>query len=205
MLESIDVLCVNCHNFIETSQIDSHSLVCTRVTRQLILAESAGELTEVNFKLDRMRLNIEATLRNKALESDSRIVFERLLELTTQLLDMSLPHVAEVRRINVFLQSFIRDFDGEIYCLLYLERFYLMSSVPPMQTKLRELLEELSRNEQQQALHVKLDLKKKQLEAYKLEIEYLKVKSKRMQEALKLPDSRLQESFVESITGTEPQ
>lgn len=201
MLDSVDVLCVNCHSMIVSELIDRHSKDCTRVTKQLILAENADALTEINFKIDRLRLNLEDHLQRSVFEPVSRSVFVKVVDLTTQLLEMTTDNVEEVRRISVFLQSYIRDYDGSISTLFYLERLYFLSSVRPIQTKFRELLLEIGRQEQQHDLHDKLELKKKELEAYKLEVEYLREKTNRLQ-AFIGSSADYQESNVESYTGS---
>mmetsp|Transcript_3253 Transcript_3253/g.6706 ORF Transcript_3253/g.6706 Transcript_3253/m.6706 type:complete len:318 (-) Transcript_3253:1354-2307(-) len=193
MLDLVDILCVNCQEFISSTSIDVHSRTCTRVTRQVILAESSAPLIEIDFKLDKLKHNIEGFLKRRHFDLISSSVFEKLLEITDQLQQYDTSQVEEARRVSVFLQSHIREFDGEIYCLLYLERLFLMAT-----NKLRELLAELTRQDERKQIHDKLTLKKKQLDAYKLEIEFFKDKALRMEEFLGRNPLDLQESFVHS-------
>jgi hypothetical protein len=61
---------------------------------------------------------------------------------------------------------------------------------------------ELTRQDQAKDLSEKLELKRKELEAYKLEVDYLREKTTRMQAAMHSPHEHYQESLVESYTGT---
>lgn len=202
MLELIDILCINCHNLIDSSQIDQHSRTCTHVTTQLVVAENSDAITEIDYKLERLQMNLEATLGQRELSPVTQAVFLKVVEMTKQMLEMHLEELEKVRRVSVFLQSYIREFDGEVAVLFYLERLYFLSAVLSTQTKLRELLLEVSRQHQAQEMHEQLDLKQMELEAYKLEFEYLKEKTMRMQ-GKGAPDNYYSESFVESYIGTE--
>jgi hypothetical protein len=99
------------------------------VRKQLAAAENADALTEINFKIDRLRLNLEDNLGRDQIPQVDREVFMKVKDIAVQLLAMTTAKLEEVRRISVFLQSYIRSYDGSIATLFYLERLYFLSSV----------------------------------------------------------------------------
>jgi hypothetical protein len=184
---------------VPTGLVDLHSTKCTQVIRQLIVAENADALTEVDFKLERLRLNVEDSIRRTEAEHTNRSVFERILALTAQVLGMSIDNLEGVHSTSEFLQCYIRDFDGPVCHLLYLERLYFLTRVPLNQTKLRELQLRICQNSENSLID-ELKSKSRELEAYKLEAEHLREMSQRLQAMLNSPLEQSQESIVKSCT-----
>jgi hypothetical protein len=152
VFEALGVLCINCGNYIFSSEIEVHSSVCLSV--QDSQYESEGTLKPVKEKL----MKLEACL-NKSVSALLRLGDQNYLKILIRLC-RSLLHIEDaedlpdINQVAESLASLLTTFRGSAALKLYGER-------------LRALASELDRDVTSLSLQLTVDSLKQQVEFYK--------------------------------------
>jgi hypothetical protein len=118
--DALDILCINCQEFIQSTCIETHSRSCVTVSEVVRRLDLYSPLVQVRFKLEKMRDLLGSLRTDRPGDSNYNSIFVRL---TGKLLEVKEASDAEKsRQVSESIASLMASFKGSACLLIYGER-----------------------------------------------------------------------------------
>mmetsp|Transcript_1681 Transcript_1681/g.3600 ORF Transcript_1681/g.3600 Transcript_1681/m.3600 type:complete len:333 (+) Transcript_1681:2-1000(+) len=136
--DSINILCINCQEFISVHNIEKHSKSCITISETVKRLDLYSPLVQVRFKLEKLRDLLNSLLNSRPGDSNYNSIFLRLIG---KLLEVKEATDAEKnKQVMEALSSLMVTFKGSSSLLIYGER--LKSLAYEQMLALREVSED---------------------------------------------------------------
>jgi hypothetical protein len=118
--DALDILCINCQEFIQSTCIEGHSTLCVTVSEVVRRLDLYSPLVQVRFKLEKIRDLLSSLRVDRPGDSNYNSIF---LRLTGKLLEVKEASDAEEnRQVSESITSLMASFKGSACLLIYGER-----------------------------------------------------------------------------------
>ena len=159
----IGITCINCQAIISESEIEVHSLHCTTLSNSLILAEQSP-LNELHFKLQKL-YSFFVMLLSCKLKNSEREAVDLLKRTVSMLIHMKEEsHVKYIQEIEQSVTLITKDLEDSLDFHIYTQR--VISLARALSTS------------------IQLEVKKKQIESIKIQIDKYRNKASTLQQVL---------------------
>jgi hypothetical protein len=118
--ESMNILCINCQEFISLLQIEEHSRTCVTISETVRRMDMYSPLVQVRFKLERLRDLLSSLLNDRPGDSNYCSIFVRLIAKLLEVKETT--DVDKNQQVSESLSSLLLGFKGSNALLIYGER-----------------------------------------------------------------------------------
>lgn len=136
--DSINILCINCQDFVQMSLIEQHSKNCIQLSESVKRLDLYSPLVQVRFRLEKLRDLLNSLLNTRPGDSNYNSIFLRLI---SKLLEVKETTDADKnKQVMEALSSLMVTFKGSAALLIYGER--LKSLAYEQMMTLRDAIDE---------------------------------------------------------------
>ncbi|CAG9324783.1 unnamed protein product [Blepharisma stoltei] len=117
-----NILCINCQNLVNVNIIEEHSLVCTRVSENVLEVESGSFLTQTNFKLQKLEKCLSDIATTPGLRPGDKNYIAILSRLCSKISNLIPPAFKDNTEVLNSLSSLLVTFRGSLSIRIYADR-----------------------------------------------------------------------------------
>lgn len=141
-MELVDCLCINCEEMVSPSHLSTHSNKCLNISAYLTKISNQDEVTQLDFKIEKLKNSMEDCVTSRYREEDSRYVytFKQLILISTELLlcGKELEDARYCENIGIQILELGPFPNTNLY--VYMERLKSLAEVRDIQDKANAIL-----------------------------------------------------------------
>lgn len=187
--ELLEVLCINCQDFISIDNIEDHSRDCTVVKPEVLKIESAGLLEGVKMRVSKLYNYLFSISNNGDVspgEKNYLLIMQRICGRLISVTDLT--HKNENTEVNSSLEALSRHVKKSACLVIYVER-----------------LRALAREQKTVLDEIEMETKKPKEMTLEEQLEFFKNKSQILEDALKLARNQHRDTMRNAVSEVESE